>query len=397
MKVLVFSELFHPHGGGAELATWLYCRALVQHGFDVSVITRRFSNELSAELCDGIKVYRYPFHFDAGGRYETFINAGIISSRFVNEKVSESDLVYVPGLWYSAIPLAKMYRKPVVVHLHNYSLTCPTSLMYDFVNQQVGRSSGKSFLLHEMIQKGRRGRSVFVSCFMNEGFGKHINRLLTAADALVFVSDAQMQLSMSVCAGFEEKSYMVYNPIPNCPLVRSERMGIGYFGGNNFLKGLAVLMRALRSLGDCHANVYATMFREGPKTLEMVNGAKIHFLPRLGYGDLMKIMGRLSIVVAPSIWPEPLPYVVVEAVLRGKLVVASNIGGIPEIVRGLTGGVRLVEPSRHEEVAKALDEFMDVDLLRANEIGAENRRVLLRRFNNGESVKSFMRILETVS
>lgn len=397
MKVLVFSELFHPHGGGAELATWLYCRALVQNDFEVSVITRQFPNESRAGLCDGVKVYRYPFRFDAGSRYQTFVNANIISSSFVNEKVSESDVVYIPGMWYNAIPLAKMHRKPVVVHLHNYSLTCPTSLMYDFVKHQVGKSTRRSFLLHEMIQKGRKGRSLFVSCFMNESLGKHLNRLLTSADALVFVSDAQMQLSMSVCTGFEEKSHMVYNPIPECPIVRSERTGIGYFGGNNFLKGFAVLMRALRSLGNCHANVYATMFRDGPKVFEMGNGAKMHFLPRLGYGDLMKIMGNLSIVVAPSIWPEPLPYVVMEAILRGKLVVASNIGGIPEIVRGLKEGVRLVEPSRHQEVTEALEEFMDVVLLRANDIGAENRTILLRSFNNDESVNSFMRILETIS
>jgi glycosyltransferase involved in cell wall biosynthesis len=396
MKVLVFSELFHPHGGGAELATGLYCRALVQNDFEVSVITRQFPNESRAELCDGVRVYRYPFRFDAGSRYQTFVNANIISSSFVNEKVSESDVVYIPGMWYNAIALAKMHRKPVVVHLHNYSLTCPTSLMYDFVKQQVGRSTGRSFLLHEMIQKGRRGRSVFVSCFMNECFGKHINRMLTSADALVFVSEAQMQLSLSVSSGFEEKSHMVYNPIPDCPIVRSDRAGIGYFGGRNFLKGFAVLMRAAQSLRNCRANLYATMFRKRSKVFEMANGVKIHFLPKLNYGDLLRVMENLSIVVAPSIWPEPLPYVVMEAVLRGKLVVASDIGGIPEIVTGLKEGVRLVEPSRHQEVAESLDDFMDIDLSRANEIGAENKRVLLRKFDNEKIVQSFIKILETV-
>jgi glycosyltransferase involved in cell wall biosynthesis len=64
-------------------------------------------------------------------------------------------------------------------------------------------------------------------------------------------------------------------------------------------------------------------------------------------------MRRCLALVAPSVWPEPFGIVVAEALAAGRPVVASAIGGIPEIVRDGREGL-LVTPSDSAALAAAL-------------------------------------------
>lgn len=59
---------------------------------------------------------------------------------------------------------------------------------------------------------------------------------------------------------------------------------------------------------------------------------------------------RSSIVIVPSIWPEPLGMVGIEAMSVGRPIIASNIGGIPEwLLNNKTGF--LIEPQNSEQIA----------------------------------------------
>jgi glycosyltransferase involved in cell wall biosynthesis len=398
MKVLMFSELFYPHGGGAELATWLYAKLLVQNGFEVTVITRQFPNEPSSELLhEKVKVYRYPFRVIDKGRYITLVNANIVASRFVNKIIAGSDLIYIPGCWYTAVPIAKAHKKTVVVHMHNNFLACPTSLMYNFDKRRIGTSTGKSFMLHEMIQKGSRGASVFASCFINEVFGQHLGRLPVSADALVFVSKAQMEMALTHYPWIKGKSHMVYNPIPHYPLIESESIGIGYFGGKNYVKGYSSLVEAVIKLHP-KSNTQLHMAMTSPLIRKRVleNGVEIISYPKLTREEILKLMRNLSVVVVPSLNPEPFPYALIEAMLCGKVVVASNSGGIPEIVDGAGAGAKLVKPEATDELAEALSFTLELGSEDAHRLGNKNRELVLHKFTNDTAVKSFIKVLDSV-
>jgi hypothetical protein len=60
VKILFLSELFYPYGGGAELATYLYAKLLSRAGFNVVVVTNRFSGEPDFSNNEGFAVYRLP-------------------------------------------------------------------------------------------------------------------------------------------------------------------------------------------------------------------------------------------------------------------------------------------------------------------------------------------------
>lgn len=130
--------MFYPHGSGAELATWLYSKLLAEEGFKVTVITKQFPGELQVEQVNSeLLIYRIPMRMKLGNRYDTLVNIGVLSTTFLNLLLSESDIVYVPGNWFSVIPLAKLHKKPVIMHLHNYILACPTATMYNFAEKRL--------------------------------------------------------------------------------------------------------------------------------------------------------------------------------------------------------------------------------------------------------------------
>ena len=84
-------------------------------------------------------------------------------------------------------------------------------------------------------------------------------------------------------------------------------------------------------------------------------------------------MGRALALVAPSVWPEPFGIVVAEAITAGRPVVASAIGGIPEIVRDDREAL-LVEPGDAGVLAGALARIAGEAALRERLAANASRR-----------------------
>ncbi len=94
--------------------------------------------------------------------------------------------------------------------------------------------------------------------------------------------------------------------------------------------------------------------------------------------DIPEVMAALDVLVHTSTRPEPFGLVLVEAMAAAKPVVASNAGGVPEVVEaGVTG--LLVEPGDWRAVAAALDDLL-ADGSRAAAFGAAGRARAERLF-----------------
>ena len=68
---------------------------------------------------------------------------------------------------------------------------------------------------------------------------------------------------------------------------------------------------------------------------------------------LFALYGAAEVVVVSSVWPEPLSRVLIEAMDFGRAVVATRVGGSPELVRDDVTGL-LVEPRDPEALARAV-------------------------------------------
>lgn len=158
-------------------------------------------------------------------------------------------------------------------------------------------------------------------------------------------------------------------------------------------KGHAVLLRALATLrvdGPAPHLVIAggeafAASRRGVRGLtaeleataaELGLATRTHFLGHLD--DVAPLLGQLDVVVVPSTALESAPRSIAEAQAAGRAVVASAIGGIPEMIEhGVTG--LLVPPNDVEALRLALLSVLQ-DAVRRTRLGAAARTHALATF-----------------
>ena len=96
------------------------------------------------------------------------------------------------------------------------------------------------------------------------------------------------------------------------------------------------------------------------------------------YSDLIEFYRRAHVFVFPSVWEEPFGMPIIEAMACGLPIVATNGGGIPEIIEdGKTG--LLVERGNAGELAAGILSLIENRSLRES-FGNAGRRFVLNRF-----------------
>jgi glycosyltransferase involved in cell wall biosynthesis len=142
-----------------------------------------------------------------------------------------------------------------------------------------------------------------------------------------------------------------FAPIP----VADSATDIVFLGELRFLKGVDVLIDAIALLRQTGISVTATIIGNGPDQNDLY-----HQVSQLGLNDLIEFcealpartaLGLGRVVVVPS-RAESLPYVVLEAAAAGKPIIATNVGGIPEIFGALAG--KLVNAGDRNALAEAI-------------------------------------------
>lgn len=401
MNILFFSELFYPHGGGAEFATSLYAKLLSEKGFEVTVITNRFGNEPGYYEKDNIRIYRVPlFSGSFGSKYSLLMRADFFLTGHVRRLLKQSDLVYVPRLWYSAVPVADFYKKPVIVHLHDYMPICPLAVLYDVSKgatcEARGLCSPRCIYEFERNKKISLNQSI-LSVLLNIDGSALIRRFIECADAVVCVSDAQRNILKQRIPSFDSKAYTVYNPLPDVCSVDLDENDFGYFGGTNPLKGFNILYQALHSLGKNRIRVHVTGLTNFTNEMrEFYSRVGMVLSERLAYDKQDLFYRMIGAVIFPSIVPEPLPYVTAEAILRGRILIASRIGGIPEQVKDCKGAY-LVAPGDAKELATTVNEVRMFGKETVLDLGEKNRESFLKSFNNETIISRFIEIIDCLT
>ena len=134
------------------------------------------------------------------------------------------------------------------------------------------------------------------------------------------------------------------------------------------MKGVDVLLAAYAALAT--AMPLVLIGKRWPDTpTALPEGVEVH--ERWPNAAVMEAFRRSAIAVVPSIWAEPFGIVVIEAMAGGAAVVASRVGGIPEIIEDGVSGV-LVAPGDVDALAEALRALID-DPARRAEMGVAAR------------------------
>ncbi len=114
-----------------------------------------------------------------------------------------------------------------------------------------------------------------------------------------------------------------------------------------------------------------------------------------GWADPAPFYSQAGIVLIPSLWPENFGYAVVEAMGYGLPVLASNVGGIPEIVEdGITG--QLYNPDASEQLTSALRALVGDGALRER-LGRAARDRVERKFTWASTGPRYLALYEELT
>jgi len=397
------SELFYPHGGGAELATHLYANLLSKAGFSVVVVTNKFNGESEISRSRNLVVYRLPLFKEVGNvKYSILRRGDVLLSGFMRKMMKWANVVYVPRFWFSSILLAKAYRKPVVTHVHDYIPVCPLANLFDVSRNAVCDNAACSLKCVYSFERagGRSLIGTVESVLLNPNFGRYFSRLIGLSDAVICVSETQLELIKKKHEGWASKFHVIYNPLPEVSEIKTDGEDFGYFGGPSYMKGFHVLFKAA---------VYFARHKHGALRIHATkfsgfNGRFYEVFSRFGiipYGKLSardygELYNKIGTVVVPSIWAEPWGYVVTEAMLSGKLVIASSVGGIPEQVSGCKG-VFLFDVGDYEQLAEKMLYVRGLSKEAKVDLGIKNRECVMRKFSNEKTIANFIGLLVKIT
>lgn len=398
MKILVLSESFYPHGSGGELATFLYSNLLTGAGHNLVVITHKFPGEPEYSRNGGLQIYRVPIFGSSGeNKYSTLRRFDILLTHYFKKFIEWADVVYIPKFWYSAILLAKMCHKPVVIHSHGFLPICPLSIAYDVSRRKICANKMpfcSSCIYRYEAASGRNLVGSLGSCVLNNLVGSCFCQAVNLSDAVIAVSESQRNLLVQNMPQLKNKVHTIYNPLPHLSYTKMNGDDFGYFGGPSIQKGFNLLCQALSYHRD---GVNAVPIRVHSTCLSVSNTEYVKLLEQRGiiaYGKVDeanydRIYEKIRAVIVPSLWPEVYGYVASEAFLRGRLVVASRIGGLPEVTSGCPGAF-MFQPGNYREMAEQFEIVQSLSRESAINLGVQNREVILNKYGDERILKQLL-------
>ncbi|MGF9710976.1 MULTISPECIES: glycosyltransferase family 4 protein [unclassified Paenibacillus] len=172
----------------------------------------------------------------------------------------------------------------------------------------------------------------------------------------------------------------------NQPLANdhSGKIVISCIGRLVLLKGHEILINALGLLKEQRHDFICWMIGDGMLKTELEvyagqKGLSDHIIFMGERNDVSTLLKETDIVVVPSLH-DNLPFVVIEAQLAGKPVIASHVGGIPEMIRHRETGL-LFEKGSSVELAEQLLELMNNPSLR-QQLGGHAQTWGMTQWNN---------------
>jgi glycosyltransferase involved in cell wall biosynthesis len=357
MKVCFISSFYPPLlFGGAEIYVRRIAEKLVLQGIEVTVITtdKKISLTPAIEYINGVKVYRihplniYPIYTTLSKPvllkpFWYMIDIVNVHSYFVIRKIlmaEKPDLVHIHNFkgFSFAFDAVKSQRLPLIFTIHDYFLECVKETLFN-------RSC-------EICTKPR------VVCRLYA----QAQKFLKNNKPDIVTAPSQFVIDKMKKDGFFDKSRALKLPlgIELSGIEKNDRnyttIQILFVGRLNRFKGLETLIHAFKQIRSTNARLH--IVGEGTEEAEFRKCAgtdpAIMFHGFICNKDLVTMYKQSHMLVVPSVWYETFGIVIIEGFSYGLPVIASNIGGFPELVDDGENGL-LFEAGNAEQLRQKLE------------------------------------------
>jgi len=335
MKISIFVQFFPPKRfGGFETATYNIARYLSMVGHDVHVITTLDEGLPKKDMIKGFYVYRI---FRSNIRFF-------------------GTLLFWLKIFYH---LKKI--KSDIIHIQTIGIETPTFFLF------------KKLLRKPCVIWGR-GSDVYVPWMFREQISKFV---LKNADAVIALTEDMKKKMKKI---YDRDISVIPNGIDlskvECLSKEDVRLNLGvkndkkiilFVGALHPVKGLTYLVEAMKIIRDKNKQLILVgdgKERDHLKDLVKKYGLEkcVIFIGKVPNDKVFKYMMASDVFVLPSL-SEGFPNVVLEAMASGLPIVATNVGGLSEIVKDGENGF-LVDPKNPEQIAEKINLFLEDEKFR---------------------------------
>lgn len=384
MKLLIYSHFFAPSIGGVELHAMLLATRLstspgpqMNEAVQVTLVTDT--------LASGFSDSSLPFSVVRRPRLPRLLKL-----------VREADVVHLEGPSIAPMLFAWFMRKPLVIEHHGYQSVCPNGLL--FVESSKCVCSG-NFMAGRHMQCLKCNSSVGKTRSLKMWLLTFLRRWLCGrATANVAVSHhVESRLHL-------RNPLTIYNGAPESARDEDKRRSSGipcfaYVGRLVTEKGVGVLLDAAARLNTDGVPFYLKIIGDGPERQNLQRFAadrnlnnQVAFTGFLTGEALRDAIEDMSVVIMPSQCEDAAPFSAIEQMLRGRLVICSEIGGLAEIVG--EAGLKFPpgDPATLAELMRKVVQSPEI----ARELGQRARQRALRLFTLDRMITEHMTLYRKV-
>jgi glycosyltransferase involved in cell wall biosynthesis len=384
MRILIYGHFFLPVVGGVQTLM----RHLAQGLVDLN--EREGGGELSPIEVTVVTMTPAQGMDDSALPYRVVRQPNLWR---LTQLIRESSVLHVAGPCLLPLAIAWLARKPTIVEHHGYQANCPNGLLLYEPDRSVCPGH---FLEHrygeclrccsQSVGRTAGARSLLLT-FLRRWFCKHVAGNIAITDHVG--KRLKLERTRTIYYGIEEFVPSVDRNSGG----RSRILQIASVGRLVTEKGLPLLLEASRSLKEEGAEFSLAFVGDGPERSHLEE-----MVVRFGLSDRVMFTGDLTgpvldqalsevdVVVMPSIWEETAGLSAIEQMMRGRLVVAADIGGLGEIV----GGAALkFPPGDSQALASCLRRLIqDPSLVSSLGLAASNRA--RRLFNRDRMIQAHL-------
>jgi glycosyltransferase involved in cell wall biosynthesis len=369
LKILLANKFFFRNGG-SETVFFQEREFLLKSGKDVVDFSMRDSRNLDSPFSDYFveeKNFKKQSNrlVDKIGNVMSFIHSKEAVHR-VSELIDKEkpDILHCHNIYHQLTPsimkTAKKMGVKVVLTLHDYKVVCPV-----YTRLQNGKScsdclQGDFFnVVRHRCADGSFAKSILLYI---EAITQRLMGSYDVVD-MVIVPSRFMAESVTQWRFPKDKINLLYNGV-DC---QGEGFPIKDDGYILFLGRLSQ-EKGLMTLGSAQVGTDIRVVVAGTGPLEGLIREKFPGLELVGHQDgenLKKLIRQAAAIVVPSEWYENCPMSILEGMSFGKPIIASRIGGIPELISDGETGL-LFEPGNTKQLRSAMKWILaDKDRLRS--------------------------------
>ena len=342
-NILYLIHYFYPaKKGGTERFTLNLAKELIKQGNNATVLVLEANESASiyTDECGDILYRRYSYdgidciafrHKRAPlGIYYKSINLDDEAMRAFARHITEKLGITVvhatyPQPFASFLDECKTISIPYIVTCTDFCMMCHYSTMVDkngdFCNGTKGQTKCarvcSTYGCKDFHERHENARKVLLGAKAVTVPSEFVARVLGNE----FPDVAFLPVAHGISDAFS------YNP--RCGRVKK----FVYAGTLSQLKGVHLLISAFTSLdGDITLNIYGDGDETYLKKLRELADERVSFKGAAPASSMPSIYSNADCVIVPSMWYETYNFVLREALMTGALVLASNIGAMPEAI-----------------------------------------------------------------